>query len=53
MNYLAVLIFMLNMGVQGEICVCEFVCRVNKSGKPTNLDDILYWLNVIFLQRVF
>jgi hypothetical protein len=51
--YLVVLLCMLNMGVQIEICECKVVWRVNNSGKPMNFHDFLYCLNVIFLQCVF
>jgi hypothetical protein len=53
MIYLVVLLCMLNMGVQVEICAREVVWRVNNNRKPTNFCDILYCLNVIFLQCVF
>jgi hypothetical protein len=44
---------MLNMGVQVEICAREVVWMMNNNEKPTKFRDILYYLNVIFLQRVF
>jgi hypothetical protein len=53
MHYLIVLLRMLNMGVHIEICACEVVWRVKNSGKPAKFRDILYYLNVIFLQRIF
>jgi hypothetical protein len=51
--YLVVLLCMLNMSVQIEICAREVTWRMNNNGKPTNFHDILYCLNVIFLQCVF
>jgi hypothetical protein len=53
MIYLVVLLRMLNMGVQVEICVREVIWMVNNNRKPMNFCDILYHLNVIFLQCVF
>jgi hypothetical protein len=51
--YIVVLLRMINMGVQVEIFVCKVVWMANKSVKPMIFYDILYCLNVIFLQRVF
>jgi hypothetical protein len=53
MIYLVVLLCMINMGVQVEICALEVVWMVNDDEKPKNFCDILYCLNAIFLQRVF
>jgi hypothetical protein len=53
MNYLVVLLHMLNMGLQIEICAREVVWMVNNSKKLVNFRDILHCLDVIFLQRVF
>jgi hypothetical protein len=44
---------MVNMGLQFEICARGVVWKVNNSIKPVIFCDILYHLNVIFLQRVF
>jgi hypothetical protein len=52
-NYLVVLLRMLNMGVQVEMFAHEVVWMVNNIKKTTNFHDILYHLNVIFLQLVF
>jgi hypothetical protein len=52
MRYLMMLLHMLNMGVQVQICVCEAVWMVYKK-KLVNLCDILYCSNVIFLQCDF
>jgi hypothetical protein len=49
MIYLVVLMCMINMGVNIEICVREIVWRVNNNEKPTKFRDILYYLNAIFL----
>jgi hypothetical protein len=48
-----VLLCMLNMGVQVQICAREVIWMVYNNRKPTNFCDILYCLKVIFLQRVF
>jgi hypothetical protein len=53
MIYLVLLLRMVNMGVQVEICAREIVLRVNNNRKPTIFCDVLYPLNVIFLQHVF
>jgi hypothetical protein len=53
MIYLVLLLCMVNMGLQVEICVREVVWRVNNNRKPVIFCDVLYHLNVIFLQRVF
>jgi hypothetical protein len=44
---------MVNMGLQVEICACEVIWKVNNNRKPMIFCDVLYHLNVIFLQRVF
>jgi hypothetical protein len=51
--YLLLLFCMLNMGVQVEIFAREVFWRVNNSRKPAIFCDVLYHLNVMFLQRVF
>jgi hypothetical protein len=48
-----VLLHMLNMGVQVEMFAHEVIWMVNNIKKTTNFRDILYHLNVIFLQLVF
>jgi hypothetical protein len=53
MIYLVVLLHKVNMGVHVEIFSCEVIWRVNNNGKLTNFHDILYALNVIFLQHDF
>jgi hypothetical protein len=53
MNYLVVFLHMLYMSVQVEFCVHEVLWRVNNNRKPMKFRDILYYLNAIFLQRVF
>jgi hypothetical protein len=53
MIYLMVLLCMLNMGAHIEICAHEFVGRMNNNRKLVNFHDILYCLNIIFLQCVF
>jgi hypothetical protein len=40
-------------GLQFEICAREVIWRVNNSRKSVIFYDVLYHLNVIFLQRVF
>jgi hypothetical protein len=40
-------------GLQVEVFVCEVIWRVNNSRKPTIFYDVLYHLNVVFLQHVF
>jgi hypothetical protein len=51
--YLVLFLHMVNMGVQVEICAREVIRRENNNKKPTIFCDVLYHLNVIFLQRVF
>ena len=46
------LLCMVNMGVYVEIRARKFIWRVNNNGKPVNFRNILYSLNVIFLQRI-
>jgi hypothetical protein len=53
MNYLVVLLRILNMGIQVEICAHEVVLMVNNSRKTMIFRHILYCLNVTFLQCVF
>jgi hypothetical protein len=53
MNYLVVLMCMLNMGVQVEICAHEVVWKANNHRKPVIFCDVLYHLNAIFLQCIF
>jgi hypothetical protein len=53
MIYHVLFLHMVNIGLQIEICACGFVWRVNNSRKPEIFCDILYHLNVIFLQHVF
>jgi hypothetical protein len=53
MNYLVVLLHILNMGIQVEICAREIVLMVNNSRKTMIFHDILYYLNVTILQCVF
>jgi hypothetical protein len=53
MNYLVVLLHILNMGIQVEICAREIVLMVNNSKKTMIFHDILYYLNVTILQCVF
>jgi hypothetical protein len=40
-------------GLKVEIYAREVVWRVNNSRKPATFCDVLYHLNVIFLQRIF
>jgi hypothetical protein len=42
-----------NTGAQIEICVHEVVWRVKNNRKPKNFRDVLYRLNVTFLQCIF
>jgi hypothetical protein len=53
MIYLMVFLHMLNIGVQVETCVCEVIWRVNNDRKLVIFCDVLYHLNIIFLQHVF
>jgi hypothetical protein len=47
------LLHMVSTGAYIEIFACQVVSRVNKNRKLVKFRDILYYLNVIFLQRVF
>jgi hypothetical protein len=54
MIYLVVLLHMLNMGVQVEICARESHLDGEQQQKTNEfLRHFIYHLNVIFLQRVF
>jgi hypothetical protein len=53
MIYFVVLLCMLYMGVQVENCAFKVIWRVNNNRKPTIFCDVLYYLNAIFLQRIF
>jgi hypothetical protein len=51
--YHVLFLHMVNIGLQIEICACGFVWRVNNSRKLEIFCNVLYHLNVIFLQHVF
>jgi hypothetical protein len=53
MIYILVLLCMLYMCLQVEFCAREAIWKVNNIRKPMIFYDVLYHLNVIFLQRVF
>jgi hypothetical protein len=53
MIYLVFFLHMVNTGALIEICACEVVWRMNNSRKSTIFCDVLYHLNVIFLQCFF
>jgi hypothetical protein len=53
MIYIVVFLCMVNIGVQVEICAHKVILMVNNSRKPVIFCDVLYHLNVIFLQRIF
>jgi hypothetical protein len=53
MIYLVVFLCILYVGVPVEFCVREFVWRENHNIKRVIFYDILYHLNIIFLQHVF
>jgi hypothetical protein len=53
MIYLVMFLCMVNKGVQVEICAREVVGRVNNNKKVGIFCDVLYHLNVIFLQCIF
>jgi hypothetical protein len=53
MHYLMVLLCILNMGVNFQIVAHEVICMVYNRRKPVNFYDIVYYLQVNFLQHVF